>query len=305
MATGALLIVFGSNLYEGMTPIRGGGQKASPVHRAVRTFQRAGADLVVLVSPPDCLDSLKKHVAHMSAFCIAPKSGSPSFLLLREGLLHLQSKCERVLLASADYPFFSTDAAAAVLASNAPSVVPTHEGKEGYPIGLSTALIPELLQIQEMEEQPPFAALKRHIRTFSTLEVRDRGIILPFDQSSEVPQPSVFPELRIRLVRRKPFFGQGSSDLLSLIEETHSVRLACQRMGMSYSKGWKILRDMESEWGTPLILRRQGGKNGGSSSLTAEGRALLEAYRKFEKVVQGMAQEAFQSCFHVLLPPAR
>ena len=163
MATGALLIVFGSNLYEGMTPIRGGGQKASPVHRAVRTFQRAGADLVVLVSPPDCLDSLKKHVAHMSAFCIAPKSGSPSFLLLKEGLLHLQSKCERVLLASADYPFFSTDAAAAVLASNAPSVVPTHEGKEGYPIGLSTALIPELLQIQEMEEQPPNSKGKRRI----------------------------------------------------------------------------------------------------------------------------------------------
>ena len=39
-------------------------------------------DLIVLVTPPDCLEALKKHVARMSVLCIAPDSGAAVLTLL-------------------------------------------------------------------------------------------------------------------------------------------------------------------------------------------------------------------------------
>lgn len=306
MGIGALLIADRLELYANLTPARGQPLRASPVHLAVRTLIQAGADVVVLVSPAEHLEALKKHVAHMSALCIAPESDASLPGLLRAGLGYLQKKCERILLSLADFPFFSVESATAVLEAKVPLIRPAHEGREGYPLGLDSSLASSIPGGEgNREEAMDLNSILRGCGVpCRTLEVGDEGVAIPFRQELELPQIAVFPELRLRLVRQKPFFGQGSSDLLALIEETQSVRLACQRMGMSYSKGWKILRDMEGEWGRPLILRRQGGRNGGSSSLTMEGRALLEAYRKFEKVAQGLVQEAFRNCFQFLrFPP--
>ncbi|MDO4566478.1 MAG: LysR family transcriptional regulator, partial [Oscillospiraceae bacterium] len=70
--------------------------------------------------------------------------------------------------------------------------------------------------------------------------------------------------------------------LLSLIDETHSVLLACQRMQLSYSSGWNTINSMEAQVGKTLVERSQGGAGGGSSVLTADGLMLLERFRRFE-----------------------
>ena len=301
MRTGALLIVERSEFPSG--PAWGHGGRPSPIHRMVRTLIRAGTDLIVLVTPPDCLEALKKHVTRMSALCIAPDSGAAISTLLRTGLVYLQDKCSRILVSTLDYPFFSPETVIALLKPEAPLLRPVFGDREGYPIRLFSSLIPQILKKNKDEENLGLdEILNCSGLPCTALEVEDEGAALPFQGAFEPPQASVFPELRLRLVRKKPFFGPGASELLSLIEEEQSVRLACQRMGMSYSKGWKILRNMEEEWGTPLILRRQGGRNGGSSSLTTEGKALLEAYREFEKVAQSLVQEAFRNCFPSLCP---
>lgn len=304
MGTGALLIVERLEFPGG--PARGRGSRPSPVHRVVRTLIRAGMDLIVLVTPPDCLEALKKHVARMSVLCIAPDSGAAVLTLLGTGLVYLQDKCSRILVSTLDYPFFSTETVAALLEPDAPLLRPVCGGREGYPIRLFSSMIPQILK-KNKDEREEHLGLNEILNgsglSCTGLEVEDEGAVLPSQRAFDPPQTAIFPELRLRLVRKKPFFGPGASELLSLIEEAQSVRLACQRMGMSYSKGWKILCDMEEEWGAPLILRRQGGRNGGSSSLTAEGKALLEAYRKFEKVAQSLVQEAFRNCFPFLCPP--
>ena len=302
MGTGALLIVDRLEFPDG--PPRGRGGQPSPIHRMVRTLIRAGTDLIVLATPPDYLEALRKHVARMNALCIAPDSGDAVPMLLRTGFLYLQDKCSRILVSTLDYPFFSAETAVALLEPEAPLLRPVCGGREGYPVRLLSSLIPRILEKGKNEEKSGLdEILNSSGLPCAALEVEDEGATLPFQGAFEPPQTAVFPELRLRLVRKRPFFGPGASELLSLIEEAQSVRLACQRMGMSYSKGWKILRDLEEEWGAPLILRRQGGRNGGSSSLTAEGKALLEAYRKFEKVAQGLVQEAFRNCFPSLCPP--
>ena len=69
--------------------------------------------------------------------------------------------------------------------------------------------------------------------------------------------------------------------LLSLTDETSSVRLACQRMQLSYSAGWNAINLLERELGCAVVERSQGGAHGGRSRLTERGRELLDAYQNY------------------------
>ena len=78
------------------------------------------------------------------------------------------------------------------------------------------------------------------------------------------------------------FFGEGPCRLLRCVEKTGSLRAAAMEMEMAYSKASKLLKQAESSLGFPLTTRNTGGKDGGGSLLTPEGRQLLgqyEAYR--------------------------
>ncbi|MDR2521750.1 MAG: LysR family transcriptional regulator [Spirochaetaceae bacterium] len=80
----------------------------------------------------------------------------------------------------------------------------------------------------------------------------------------------------------KPFYGPGMLRLLDAIDKEGTVLKACKTMGLSYSKGWKLLKMAEQCAGFPVIARRQGGKGGGCARLTDEGKAFIEKYRQFE-----------------------
>ncbi len=78
------------------------------------------------------------------------------------------------------------------------------------------------------------------------------------------------------------FFGEGPARLLHAIEETASLRAAAMSMGMAYSKAFRLIKNAESALGFALTTRSKGGKNGGGSRLTEEGKEWLvryEAYR--------------------------
>ncbi len=52
-------------------------------------------------------------------------------------------------------------------------------------------------------------------------------------------------------------------------------------MGMAYTKALKILRNAENTLGYPLTIRVTGGKDGGGSRLTSEGKEWLEHYEAY------------------------
>ena len=82
--------------------------------------------------------------------------------------------------------------------------------------------------------------------------------------------------------KNKKFFGEGPACLMHEIENTGSLRAASCSMEMAYTKALKLIKNAESALGFPLITRVTGGKDGGGSILTPEGRQLLcqyEAYR--------------------------
>lgn len=77
------------------------------------------------------------------------------------------------------------------------------------------------------------------------------------------------------------FFGEGPCRLLRMVEETGSLHSAAVAMGMAYTKAMKIMKNAEKSLGFALTTRAIGGKNGGGSQLTAEGRAWLERYEAY------------------------
>ena len=77
------------------------------------------------------------------------------------------------------------------------------------------------------------------------------------------------------------FFGEGPARLLRGVEATGSLRAAAMSMGMAYTKALKLIRNAENALGFALIYRAAGGKDGGGSSLSDEGKEWLQRYEAY------------------------
>lgn len=77
------------------------------------------------------------------------------------------------------------------------------------------------------------------------------------------------------------FFGEGPARLLRGVEEHGSLRAAAMSMDMAYTKALKLIRNGENALGFALIRRSTGGKDGGGSCLTEEGKEWLARYEAY------------------------
>ena len=107
-------------------------------------------------------------------------------------------------------------------------------------------------------------------------------------------RPSVTAKVKLTFCATERFFGPGVCELLEKIRETGSIQAAAARMEMSYSKAWKILKRAEEEMGLSLITRVTGGKNGGSSTLTAAGEAAVHDFREMEEKLNAYARNLME-----------
>ena len=103
--------------------------------------------------------------------------------------------------------------------------------------------------------------------------------------------------VQVRLAKEGIFFGPGKARLLEYIEKTGSMQEACLEMGLSYSKGARMIKSAEKQLGFKLLERRIGGSGGGGSRLTDEGMDLLKKYRQLTLRVQKDADRAFEEIF--------
>ena len=93
------------------------------------------------------------------------------------------------------------------------------------------------------------------------------------------------------------FFGEGPCRLLRCVEKTGSLRSAAMEMEMAYSKASKILKQAESSLGFPLTRRSTGGKDGGGSTLTPEGKRWLQQYEAYRDACVKASQELYRLHF--------
>ena len=93
------------------------------------------------------------------------------------------------------------------------------------------------------------------------------------------------------------FFGEGPARLLQCVEEQGSLRSAAMAMGMAYTKAMKLVKQAESSLGYSLIARTTGGKDGGGSILTPEGKRWLLTYEAYRDACVKSNQTLYRQFF--------
>jgi molybdate transport system regulatory protein len=76
----------------------------------------------------------------------------------------------------------------------------------------------------------------------------------------------------------RPAVGMGTFELLGRVESTGSLSRAAADMGMAYSKAWQSVRRAEEMLGFALLDRQAGGRGGGGSTLSTDGKWLVGAF---------------------------
>ena len=105
------------------------------------------------------------------------------------------------------------------------------------------------------------------------------------------------PQVRLRIAGEMPFLGPGPYELLQQVAKSHSLQKACQEMNLSYSKGRRLIADLEQELGVPVLERHIGGDGGGGSALTDLGAEIVLQYGKMADAMQQTAEQLYGTYF--------
>lgn len=83
--------------------------------------------------------------------------------------------------------------------------------------------------------------------------------------------------------KEEPFLGKGRVALLLKIQEFGSLKKASESLKMSYRKAYYSISHINKVCDKPVVIIKRGGKNGGSSELTAHGIELIARFQKLSK----------------------
>ncbi len=271
----------------------------SAIRRIVLLFQQAGIKKIVVCGEEE---EVKKLVPSMNlVFLPAPPEGEMLDCIQR-GVAYLQREASQILVCHVDIPLFSTKTVSSLLKAEGTICVPSHKGKRGHPILLRRDCFSSILSYRGG------GGLKAAIRASgferTTVEVEDQGIIV--DVLEDENYSKLLPDhdagklrlsCQLRIGREEMFYGPGVHQLLLLTQEQGSLIDACKFMGISYSKGRKIIQTMEEQTGAPVLVTRQGGKGGGYSKLTEEAKTVLNHYDALLAEAEEILQKLFVKHF--------
>ena len=89
-------------------------------------------------------------------------------------------------------------------------------------------------------------------------------------------------------------FGDGKWRLLKSIDAQGSLRAASQSLHISYRKAWGDLKKAQQCLNVPLVEKQRGGRKGGRTVLTEQGKKWVNAYTKFRGDIEKAAKKAYE-----------
>ncbi len=307
MQIGALIVAAGMSSRMGeFKPMLSIGS-ISVAQRVIATLHQVGVSKIVMVTGYNAT-ALERHLAGNGVIFLRNEDYAQTqmFDSVKIGLEYLQDKCDKLLFTPVDVPLFTAKTAKVILDSEAPLACPMCQGRQGHPILIARELIPEILN--DSGEQGLKGAMDRCSVPLLRIDVDDPGTIhdadTPEDFSALVEYHNsqlTRPVVSVSLSKEKTFFDGKCAMLLMLIDETNSVRAASQRMQLSYSSCWNIIRTLESQLNYSLIERNQGGPGGSQSRLTDRGRLLLQRYTAYEQALRDQAEALYDQFFEGVL----
>ena len=303
MQIGALIVAAGMSSRMGQfKPMLNIGS-ISVAQRVIATLSQSGVSKIVMVTGYNAT-ILERHLSGNGIIFLRNDhyETTQMFDSVKIGLRYLLDKCDKVLFTPVDVPLFTSRTVKTILDSGAPLACPMCEGRQGHPILIDNALIPEILN--DCGEMGLKGAMDRCSVPLRRIDVDDPGTIHDADTPEDFSQlvdyhnsQLVRPVVSVSLNKEKPFFDSKIAMLLMLVDETSSVRAASQRMQLSYSSCWNIIRTLESQLNYTLIERSQGGAGGSQSRLTDRGRALLQRYTAYEQALKEQANALYDQFF--------
>ena len=230
-------------------------------------------------------DRLLQPVAGLRSPCTGRCAGGPLFSLqdLTTGTMVPISREETGQVRGIPEAFagFGTEVLRAAAQSDAPTVLVDEVGRferdcTGYLAALN-ALRAHTSAVQiDLDEEAPAAV---------------RARLAP-----DLPAP-LHAAAGVRLFREEKCFGPGPLELLELVARTGSLHQAASVMGMAYSKAWKMLKELEHQWGFAMVERHGGGAGGGGSLLTLRAWELLRRYRALQWESEQAVRRSFGRWF--------
>ena len=278
------------------------------IRRVVFSMLGAGADPVVVVTGYKH-DVLEQHLSDVGVTFVHNARYYETQMLdsLLLGLSALPDGTDRVLVTPADIPLVKPETVQLLLSAEGDFIRPCYQGTPGHPVVMSSHLQQQLREFQGLGGL--HGAIQASGITPVDIPVEDYGTTLDGDtrdeyarllqyhrQDSHTPQPLQL-DLRIGLHAETAFWGPDCAQFLELVQTSGSMLSACQCMHMSYSRGWRMINEIERQLGYPLLIRSQGGSNGGGSQLTPAGKQFLSAFQQMQEEIQRESQSIFSRYF--------
>ena len=303
MQTAALIVAAGMSSRMGdFKPMLSIGS-ISIAQRVVATFHQAGIRKIVMVTGYNAV-ALERHLSGSGVIFLRNEAYETTqmFDSVRIGLGYLRGKCSRVLFTPVDIPLFTAGTVRALLDSGADLACPVCQGLTGHPILIGAELFDRILA--DTGDQGLKGAVERCGAAMRQVSVDDPGTLhdadTPADFSALVDYHNsqlVRPVISVSLNKEKPFLDEKTAMLLMLVDETNSVRAAGQRMQLSYSSCWNMIRTLESQLNCTLIERTQGGAGGSQSHLTDRAHTLLQRFAEYERRIREDAEVLYEEYF--------
>ncbi len=305
--TGAVLVAAGmSSRMEDFKPMLPFGNSTIILH-IVSELKELNMDPIVVVTGYRA-EELEQYLFHTGVRFLRNEryEKTQMFDSICMGIRAIWQECERIVLMPVDTPAIMEETFHQVLKIDADMIRTMYDGRPGHPIVLRSPIARELCDYTG--DGGLRGAMEHSGYAITNLEVDDWGVNWDVDTREEYEELlernykrgqgyPVHPQVQVRLAASETFFGPGVAQFLGLVDKTGSIQEACAQMGLSYSKGSRMVKQVERQLGFPVVQRWTGGAGGGGSFLTEEGRHLVEHYEELVRLVQKSTQELYGQCF--------
>ena len=301
MRYGAVLAVTGTSGKAARIRELSGGAFIGMEERIIVNFRSAGITDIVVVSGAQ--KKLVRRLQNQGAvFLQETDPQADMFAFVKRGFLYLKDSCDRIFFCPESAPFFTENTVRLMMDQDADLVISCLKGKKGHPVMLASRFADQILSyegegglngaINSLGEEPLLLETGDP-GTVSEIRTKDEYTALLRYHDSSILRP----EITVSLSGNMSFFDRESAALLRQIDRCGNVREACEKNGISYSKGWNMIRNAEEGLGGKIVDRRAGGKDGGGASITARGRQLAELYWQFDEELRNYAEERYRKLF--------
>lgn len=269
----------------------------------IRTLRQAGVEKIVVVTGY-CREMLEQHLFSAGVMFVHNErfAQTQMFDSVKLGLKALGESCQKILITPADVPLFKAQTIERLLQQQGGCVRPVYQGKPGHPLLIDGSAVCALLACSGKEGLR--GAIVEAGLKIRDVPVEDEGTVLDMDTPQDYKNllhkkgdGHIYLHSRLVLETDEAFFGPGTAQLLEMIDLTGSITAACQAMHMSYTKAWKMLNQVEKKLGEKVVVRMNGGAEGGGTYLTQQGRQLLKAYRNMQRELRQTTDSLLKKYF--------